>query len=186
MQERAEGLQKVAATGDAQQLPPGTAIGMAIRAEVAPSHPSPIGTVRIRAKVRRGVDLAAAPSRRHEAWWRSCGGLRAGSGGVLTGVAVRLAGEARKGCGRTVALGPWAWGLRCRRTHSGGGAGARPPEHDAQPHHGGPHPPGKKKKGEQGKNPPSKGRKEGIFSAFHAAGNNRREQVKKQQAGSHK
>ena len=41
MKERPEGLEKIAATGDAQQLPPGTAIGMAIGAEIAPAHPSP-------------------------------------------------------------------------------------------------------------------------------------------------
>jgi hypothetical protein len=56
--------------------------------------------------------------------------------GVRTGVARRFLGEARKGFGLTVALGPWAWGLRCRRTHGGGVAGPRPLEHEAQPHQG--------------------------------------------------
>ena len=105
MEERAEGLQKVAMTGDAQQLPPGTATGMAIGAEIAPAHPAPIGTVRVRAEVHRGVDVAAAPPRGHEARGRSCGGLRAGVSGVLTGVAVRLGGEACKGFWLTLALG---------------------------------------------------------------------------------
>src|SRR5215510_281511 len=40
MKNRAEGLQKRAATGNAQQLPPGTAIGVAIGAEVAPADPT--------------------------------------------------------------------------------------------------------------------------------------------------
>ena len=47
VKERAEGLQKVAVTDDAQQLPPGTATGMAIGAEIAPADPAPIGTVRV-------------------------------------------------------------------------------------------------------------------------------------------
>src|SRR5215475_11866259 len=40
MKDRPKTLQEVAATGDAEQLPPGTAIGMAIGAEIAPSHPA--------------------------------------------------------------------------------------------------------------------------------------------------
>src|SRR5262249_33153958 len=117
------------------QLPPGTAIGMAIGAEIAPADPAAIGTVGVRAEVRRGVDLAAAPPRRHEARRRSRGGVRAGMGGGLTGVGVRLGGEARKGCGLTVAFWPWwAWGLRCGRTPGGEVAGPRPLEHEAQPY----------------------------------------------------
>jgi hypothetical protein len=132
MPERAEGLEKRAATDDAQQLPPGTAMGMAMGAAMAPADPAPLGTVRVRTKVRRGVDLAAAPSRRHEAWGRRGGGLRAGGGGVRTGVAERLGGEALQGCEPTVALGPWGWGGQGCRAR-GGGARPRPLEHDAQP-----------------------------------------------------
>jgi hypothetical protein len=72
MEERAEGLQKVAATGDAQQLPPGTATGMAIGADIAPSDPSPIGTVWVRAEMGGGVYLAAAPPRGYDAWGPGC------------------------------------------------------------------------------------------------------------------
>jgi hypothetical protein len=79
-------------------------MGMAIGAEIAPADPAVVPTVRVWAKVRRGVNLAAAPPRGHEVWWRRCGGLWAGSGGVLTGVAGRLGGEAHKGCGLTLAL----------------------------------------------------------------------------------
>src|SRR2546425_11358797 len=104
MQERAERLEKIVTTDHTQQLPPGTTIGMAIGAEIAPADPAPRGTVRVRAEVPRGVDLAAAPPRGHEAWWRSCGGLQAGGGGVLTGVAVRLLGASRKRCGLAAAL----------------------------------------------------------------------------------
>src|SRR5262245_49507341 len=52
---------------------------------------------------------------------------------MRTGVAVRLGGEACKGCGLTRALWPWGWRLRCGRTPGGEVAGPRPLEHDAQP-----------------------------------------------------
>jgi len=71
VKDRAEGLQKLATTHSTPQLPPGTATGMAIGAEIAPAHPATIGTVRVGAEVRRGVDLAAAPSRHDEARWRA-------------------------------------------------------------------------------------------------------------------
>src|SRR5262249_41401470 len=104
VKERAEALEKIAATGDTQQLPPGAAIGMTIGVEIAPAHPAAIGTVRVRAEVRRGVDLGAAPPRGHDAGWRSGRGLRMGGASVLTGVAVRLCEEACKRFRRTVAL----------------------------------------------------------------------------------
>ena len=69
-------------TGNAQQLPPGASIGMAIGAEIPPTHPAPIRTGRIRAELVRGVDLTAASARHDEARkprqnWR---GLRRGGG----------------------------------------------------------------------------------------------------------
>src|SRR5262245_28203385 len=63
MKERAEGLQKIAAADHAQQLAPGTATGMAIGAEIAPAHPAPIATIRVRAAMGGGVDLTTASSR---------------------------------------------------------------------------------------------------------------------------
>ena len=51
VKERAEGLEKIAVTGDAQQLPPGASIGMAIGAQIAPAHPAVIGTVRVGTKM---------------------------------------------------------------------------------------------------------------------------------------
>src|SRR5215471_14062181 len=65
VKERPKGLEKVTTTDHTQQLPPGTPIGMAIGAEIAPAHPAAIETVRVRAEVRRGVHLAAAPPRGH-------------------------------------------------------------------------------------------------------------------------
>ena len=71
VKEGAEGLETIPATGDAQQLAPWASIGMAVGTEIASAHPAAIGTVRVRAEVRRGVDLAAAPPRGDEAGWRS-------------------------------------------------------------------------------------------------------------------
>src|SRR5215470_15329547 len=49
MKDRPKALQEVAATGDAEQLPPGTTTGMAIGPEIAPADPAAIGTVWVRA-----------------------------------------------------------------------------------------------------------------------------------------
>ena len=46
MKDRPKGLEKIAATGDTQQLSPGTTIGMAIGAEIPPGDPALIRTVR--------------------------------------------------------------------------------------------------------------------------------------------
>ena len=70
MKERAERLEKIATTAPTQQLPPGTATGMAIGADIPPSDPALVPTVRIRAEMGGGVDLAPSPSPGHEAWWR--------------------------------------------------------------------------------------------------------------------
>src|SRR5713101_7737957 len=177
MQERPEGLQKGAATSDTQQLPPGTAIGMAIGAEIAPSHPTTIGTVRVGAEMRGGVDLTAAPSRGHDARWRGAGCLRVEVAGVLTGVAVRLGGEARKGCDLTVALWHWGCGFRCRRAHGGGVAWPHPMEHEAQPHQGDQHQLVKKEMGDHGKTPSYRWRNEGILPGFSGCRMSRRIQV---------
>ena len=68
MKERAERLEEIVTTDHTQQLPPGTASGMAIGAEIAPPHPAPIGTVRVRAEMVGGVDYTTAPARHDEAW----------------------------------------------------------------------------------------------------------------------
>jgi hypothetical protein len=70
MEERANRLEKIVTTDHTQQLPPGTAIGMAIGAEIAPSDPAPIGTVWIRAAMGGGVHLASSPPCGHDAWGR--------------------------------------------------------------------------------------------------------------------
>src|SRR5712691_8740294 len=87
MEEGAEGLENRAMTDHTQQLPPGTAIGMAIGAEIAPADPAVIGTVRVGTEMGGGVDRTTAPSRGHDARWRGAGGLRVknppGSQGML-------------------------------------------------------------------------------------------------------
>src|SRR5262249_53258597 len=68
MKDRAEGLEKIAATGDAQQWRRGTTTGMAIGPEIAPADPAPIGTVGVGAEMRGGIHVAAASSRHDDAW----------------------------------------------------------------------------------------------------------------------
>jgi len=106
---------------------------MAIGAEIAPADPAPRGTVRVRAEVRRGVDLAAASPCGHEARGRGAGGRWTEVAGLRTGVAMWLGGEARKGFALTLALWHWGCGLWCWRAR-GGVAWPRPLEHEAQPH----------------------------------------------------
>src|SRR5215510_10901469 len=118
MEERAEGFQKIAATRDAQQLPPGTAIGMAIGAEIARAHPAAIGTTGVGTKVHGGIHRPGAsvrggyrirPSRRR---WSRLTSL------LFTPRTVRLVRQARKGFGLAgaVALGldgsAWPCGYR--------------------------------------------------------------------------
>src|SRR5262249_43344105 len=79
VKERAKGLEKVATADHTQQLPPGTAIGMAIGAEIPPAHPVPIGTVGVRAEMVPGVHLALAATGGGDPWrWRSRGSDRRG------------------------------------------------------------------------------------------------------------
>src|SRR6266705_4792364 len=97
--------------------------------------------------MRRRVHLARAATRGDDAGWWATGRLGDVLVGLRTGVAVRLGGEARQGCGRTVALGPWGCGLACRRARGSGVAWPRPMEHDAQPHQGDQHQLGEKERG---------------------------------------
>src|SRR5207249_1181936 len=128
MQRRAVGLLEIAPTARAMPLAPRATVGMAIGTDIAQPHPAPIGTGGMRAEVPRGVHLARAATRGDLAGWWATGRLGCGRVGLLTGGTGGLAGEARKGCGLTVVLWPWAWGLRCRRPHGGGVAWPRPME----------------------------------------------------------
>jgi hypothetical protein len=170
MKDGPEGLEKIAATGDAQQLPPGAPIGMAVGAEIAPPHPAPIGTVRVRTKMRRGVHLAAAPPRGHDARGRGVGCLWAKVAAVLTGITVRLGGQARKGLGHTVALWHWGCGLRWRRARDGGVTRPHPMEHNAQPHQGDQPQLVEKERRDHGKTP-HRGVEMRYFTRFSGSGN---------------
>src|SRR5262249_60510380 len=63
MEQGPEGLEKITTADHTQQLPPGTAARMAMGAEIPPSYPAAIGTVRVGAEMRGGVDLTAASAR---------------------------------------------------------------------------------------------------------------------------
>jgi hypothetical protein len=147
---------------------------VAIGAEIAPAHPTPIGTIWVGAEMRGGVHLAAAPSCGHDAGWRGAGGLWTEVAGMRTGVAMRLGGAAHKGCGLPLALGPWGWRLWCRRARGGGVAGPRPLEHKAQPHQGDQHQLIEKEIRDHGQPPSYKCRNEGILPDFQTAGISRR------------
>src|ERR1043166_5672511 len=97
-------------------------------------------------------------------------------GGVLTGITMGLVGKARKGCGLTLALGPWGWGLWCHRARSGI-TWRHPMEHEAQPHQGDQHQLVEKEIGDHGKTPSSKCRNEGILPGFQTTGISRRQGV---------
>src|SRR5262249_57959021 len=97
MKDGAKGFEKIAATHDAQQLAPGTAVGMAVGAEIAPADPALIRTVRVRAEMHRGIHLAAAPPCGHNtrgpgAWCRWTEGA-----GTPTRDALRLGAAGGKG-----------------------------------------------------------------------------------------
>ena len=101
---------------------------------------------------------------------------------MLTGIAGRLGGEARKGCGLTMALWPWGCRLRCRRTR-GRVAGPRPLEHDAQPYQVYQHHMVVKEMGDHGKIPSRRWSNEGILPGFQTAGISRRLEVQDPTAG---
>src|SRR4029434_6804312 len=83
-------------------------------------------------------------------------------GAVLTGIAVRLGGEARKGFRLTMALGHWGCGLWCWRA-CGGGARPRPMEHDAQPYECNQRKLVEEKMRDHGKTPPTGGEMKGFY-----------------------
>ena len=169
MKDRPEALQEAAAAGDAEQLPPGAATRMAIGAEMAPAHPASVRTVCIGTEMGRGIDLTRASSRHHHVRWRSAWGLWAGGIGVRTGVAGRLCGEARKGCGLMMALWHWGRGLWCWQAR-GGAARPHPMEHEAQPHKSDQHQLVEKEIRDHGKPPSYRWRNEGILPGFQAVG----------------
>src|SRR5262249_17213392 len=107
MERRAVGLLEIALTSRAVELPPGATTRMAVGTEIAQPHPAPIGTVGLRAEMRRRVHLARAATRGHDAGWWSAGRLGSVRVGLLRGGTGGLAGEARKGLRDPRALAGW-------------------------------------------------------------------------------
>jgi len=141
MEEGAEGLEKIATTDDTQQLPPGTAIGMTIGAEIPPAHPAPRGTVWVRAELVPGVHLALAARGGGDPWrWRSRGSDRGGRRCRLTRDTMGLVGEPGKRLWLAGAWAPWhdglRWSLRGCRAWTGPGKmqHEKDPE-ESQDHH---------------------------------------------------
>ena len=104
MQRRAVRLLEIRVTLGVLQLPPRFAAGMAIRADIAASHPPVIETIVIGTELMSGIDCASASSRAQKQGWRGGGCLRAGLDDMLTRVTVWLMDEAREGFRVTRAL----------------------------------------------------------------------------------
>src|SRR5437773_699187 len=134
MERRAVRLQKIALTGTAVQLAPGSTAGMPVGTEIAPVHPAPIVAVGIGAEMLCGVHLAwASPAGGNQRWggrWRDLWVL----GHLLTGRTVRLVDEARKGFRLAAAHTQWWCGLGWRRTLGTTVTWPHPMEHTAQPY----------------------------------------------------
>jgi hypothetical protein len=71
IKERAESLEKVAATDDAPPLAPASPIGMAVGADIPPSRPPSVPAIWVRTEMGGGVDLAAASPCGHDPRGRS-------------------------------------------------------------------------------------------------------------------
>jgi hypothetical protein len=107
----AEGLEKIAPTGDAQQLPPGAPVGMAVSADIAPANLATIGTVWVGAEMREGIHLAEAPPCGHDAGWRGAGYLWTEVAGMRTGGAMRLFVRPVRGLRSRLRFGTGVWAL---------------------------------------------------------------------------
>jgi hypothetical protein len=95
-----------------QQLPPGTAIGMAIGAEIPPAHPATIGTVWVRAEMVPGVDLPLAATGGGDPWrGRSRGNDREGRRCLRTRDTLGFVGETGKRFRLAEAWALWQDGL---------------------------------------------------------------------------
>src|SRR5262249_17102006 len=93
---------------------------------------------------------------------------------LVTGIAVRLGGEAHKGCGLAAPLASGWRGWRWCRLRSDTVAWPRPLEHEAQPHEGDQHQLIEKESRDHGNTPSYKCRNEGIVPGFQTAGISRR------------
>src|SRR5215510_11375505 len=93
---------------------------------------------------------------------------------LVTGIAVRLGGEAHKGCGLAAPLASRWCGWRWRRLRSDTVAWPHPLEHETQPHEGDQHQLIEKEIRDHGKTPSYRWRNESILPGFQTAGISRR------------
>src|SRR5882724_6789403 len=97
MKHCAVGLLEITTATSAMQLSPGAAAGMAVGADIPLPYPASVSTVRMRAKVPRGVHLVPAATCRGDRRRWSQRELNHGRlGGLLTGGTGRLMSEASK------------------------------------------------------------------------------------------
>src|SRR5712691_7098689 len=129
----AHGLLEIAITTRAMQLAPQPTAGMPIGTEIAQPHPTPIGTVGLRAAMRRRVHLARAATRGDDVGWWSAGRLGVRHSCLRTGLAAGLVGEARKGLWDPRALTGWWYELGWPRDACGVTTGPGSMQHAAQP-----------------------------------------------------
>src|SRR5262249_44052925 len=104
MKDRAVGFVEVSVAGDTLQLPPGTASGMPIGAEVAASEPAMVGTIRGRTEVRLGVDSPLASAGEADEGRGYVRRFGACCGPLFTGVTKQIMDESSKGYGGWRAL----------------------------------------------------------------------------------
>ena len=90
---------EVAVAGDALQLAPGLATGMPIGADIAAAQPAMIGTIRLWAEVRVGVDSPSATSGVTDDWRWEARRLGRRIGCLFTGGAQRFVDESGEGFG---------------------------------------------------------------------------------------
>src|SRR5207247_9936439 len=117
----------------AGELPPGATTRMPVGTEIAQPHPAPIGTVGLRAKMRRRVHLARAAPHGDDARWWGAGSLWARHSCLRTGLAVGLAGMCRTGLRDPRALAGWWYALGWPRDACGVTTGPGSLQHAAQP-----------------------------------------------------
>jgi hypothetical protein len=96
-------LEEIPVAAQTHQLSPAASIGMTVGADITEADPAVIRTGGMRAEMARGVNLAVTPSgQRHTGWW-CAGDVRLRPDLLLTHLTVRLATEAYKRLGLTLA-----------------------------------------------------------------------------------
>jgi hypothetical protein len=90
---------------ETHELAPRSTVGMAIGADIAKADPAVIRTRGMRAKMTGCIDLTAAASSEHQAWWRCAWSLWLSVHALIAELALRLASIARKRFGFALGSG---------------------------------------------------------------------------------